>query len=281
LKITNKKNLPSAFVNIANEQREYHDKHYSVTEILSGVREILLKRRHYDELEEDVSDMIWAIWGTAVHKMLEEHDTENVVELEMFHEIRDDYYLTGKCDLYNQDEFSIEDYKTASVWKVVHEDFEDWRKQGLMYAWLAIRQGLIVDKIKFYALLKDWSVSKAKYSKDYPQQAIYTYEVKVDSASLKEIEQFIRTKFDDIIVNEDTIDSELPICTKKERWTTPTVWAVMKKGRKSAVKLYNNKEDLPEEILEPYYIEVRKGEDKKCDNYCLVANECSYYRGGK
>jgi hypothetical protein len=266
--------LPSAFVNIAKEEHERKDKHYSVTEILNGTREILLKRRHWDELTEDVSDMIWAIWGSAVHKLLEEHDKESMTELKMKYEIRDGYYLTGQCDLYNVNQYTIEDYKTASVWKIVNSDFEDWRKQGLMYAWLGVKNGYIVNEVKFYALLKDWSVSKARYDKNYPQQAIFTYSFKVDTAALREIEDWVRLKFEDLIINEDTLDSELPVCTEKERWTTPTKWAKMKEGRKRAVKLYDKKV----EVEEPYYIEERKGEDKKCESYCLVNGKCSYWK---
>jgi len=277
LKITNHKNLPSAFVNIAEDEHERKTKHYSVTEILNGTREILLKRRHWDDLTTDVSDMIWAVWGSAVHELLEKHDTTNITELSLKTEIKDGYYLTGRCDLFNEDKHTIEDYKTASVWKVVNEDYEDWHKQGMMYAWLALKNGLIVNEVKFYALLKDWSVSKARYDKNYPQHPIYTYKFDVDSSALREIESFVRTKFDDLIINEDTLDNELPVCSEKERWATATKWAVMKKGRKSAVKLYENKEDLPD-VLHPYYIEERKGQDKKCENYCLVNGKCSYFK---
>lgn len=275
MKITNKNNLPNAFVNIANEQRDIVDKHYSVTTLLKGTREVLLTRRYKNTLETDVSDMIWAIWGTAVHYVLEQADDKNMVELRLKQEIKDGYYLTGRCDLYNKEEFTIEDYKTASVWKIVNDDLEDWRKQGMMYAWLAIKMGWHVEKIKFHALLKDWSPSKAKRGGNYPQSAIITKEWKVSALDLLDIEEFIKEKFDDLIANEDSLDTELPLCSKEERWGTPTKWAVMKKGRKSAVKLYD---EMPNEVEQPYYIEKREGEDRKCMDYCPAREVCPYWK---
>jgi len=275
MKITNKNNLPSAFVNIAQEQRDIVDKHYSVTTILKGVREILLTRRHNDELESDVSDMIWAVWGTAVHHVLEQADDENVVELSLKKEIKDGYYLTGQCDLYNKHTFTIEDYKTASVWKIVNGDLDDWKKQGMMYAWLAVNMGWHVGKIKFHALLKDWSPAKARQGGNYPKSAITTIEWKVSAYDLLEIEEFIMSKFDKIIANEPIGDDKLPKCSEKERWATPTKWAVMKKGRKSAVKLYDSEEDLPE-VMDPYYVVKREGESRKCMDYCPVREICKF-----
>ena len=80
MKITNVLNLPSAFVNMANEEHEVKDKHYSVTEILSGVREIIFKRRYRNEVTQDVSDMINLIFGSAIHHVLEQADKENITE---------------------------------------------------------------------------------------------------------------------------------------------------------------------------------------------------------
>jgi len=135
MKITNKLNLPSAFVNMANEEHEVKDKCYSVTEILSGVREIIFKRRYKNEITQDVSDMINLIFGSAIHHVLEQADKENITEQRLEVEIQDGYYLTGKFDLFNPETATIEDYKSSTVWKIIFGDFEDWKKQGLMYAW--------------------------------------------------------------------------------------------------------------------------------------------------
>ena len=277
MKITNKNNLPSAFVNIANDERVYKDKRYSVTTILKPTRMILLEKRYADEIEQDVSDMIWSIWGTAVHYVLEQADNYNMTERRFEYPIIKDYHLTGQIDLYNKDTFTIEDYKTASVWKIINNDFDDWYKQGMMYAWLMIKNGFIVEKVKFHALLKDWSVSKAKYDSSYPQQAIYTYEFDVKTHDLVNIQEFIINKFQDIIANENVTDDELPECTKKEKWQDDDKYAVMKNGRKSAIKLYDNEDDAKADTRGDY-VEKREGEPKRCMNYCLVKEKCKFGR---
>jgi hypothetical protein len=260
-------------MNIANEQREIIDKHYSVTTILSPTRMILLNRRYNDEIEQDVSDMIWMIWGTAVHYILEKADNENMTEFRFTQHIKDGYYLTGQIDLYNNDTYTIEDYKTASVWKILYKDFSDWEKQGLMYAWLLISNGIHVEEIKFHALLKDWSSSKAKYDSNYPEHPIYTHTIPVTVQALNEIREYIFNRFDEIIANESS--EELPPCTEAERWATPTKYAHMKKGRKSAIKLYDEYPNIT--LAEDEYIDIREGEDKRCMEYCNVCKKCDYW----
>ena len=79
--ITNKYNLPSALVNLAQEKYEPKNGRFGVTSLLNPTRIELLKRRHYNEITTDVSDMIWLIFGSAVHNVLESHDTTGYAEL--------------------------------------------------------------------------------------------------------------------------------------------------------------------------------------------------------
>ena len=56
--ITNKLNLPKPFVDAVTSDHTYKPHRYSVTEVLGGTCEAILKRRHSGEGEEDVSDMV-------------------------------------------------------------------------------------------------------------------------------------------------------------------------------------------------------------------------------
>ena len=69
--ITNKLGLPQAFVEMAKSDFTAEPKTYRVTSLLKGIRETILEKRHADEIEQDVSDMIWLLFGTAVHGILE------------------------------------------------------------------------------------------------------------------------------------------------------------------------------------------------------------------
>ena len=106
--------------------------------------------------------------------------------------------------------------------------------------------------------------------------------------SRMDIHQEARQSFD--------FDDTMTLCNSDERWARPDKWAVMKKGRKSAIKLFNDKEIAEDHIewkksqpskgskanpylSDDYYVEHRKGDNPRCSgNYCGVAEFCSQYR---
>ena len=87
-----------------------------------------------------------------------------------------------------------------------------------------------------------------------------------------------------VIENFEKSDDEIEPCTPEERWSTPTKWAVMKEGRKTAVKVCATEEEAQsfiddlEKDKDKHTIEVRPGIDKKCEDYCPCASFCSYYK---
>ena len=91
-----------------------------------GIRESILERIA-DEIKRDVSDMIWLLFGTAVHSILErqEEGAEEIKEARIKVPVGD-YILSGQFDLYDAATQTITDYKTTSVWKIIFGDFEDW-----------------------------------------------------------------------------------------------------------------------------------------------------------
>ena len=88
MKITNEHNLPEAFVEMAKQDYEYKEGQYSVTSLLRGLRETILLRRYHDDIEQDVSDMIWLLFGTAIHTILENQETGE-------HEKKEKYTIAG------------------------------------------------------------------------------------------------------------------------------------------------------------------------------------------
>lgn len=298
MKITNKLNLPQPFVDAVTKEYQYKDKQYSVTTILKDVREILLTRRHNNEIEQDVADMIWLIFGTAVHKVLEDSKEEETEfkEEHFVEEVENGYKLSGQADLYNAKEKMITDYKTCSVWKVIYNDWDDYKKQLLMYAWAFKKMGFEVDKGQIVAVIKDHSKTKAKIDSSYPQYPVYKKVFEFTEKDFEEIEKFIKEKFKEISKYENVADDELPICSLENRFNEGNKYAVKKKTNKRALKVYDNLEEAEkhlsqleykvmdkttgeiEEIRNDYEIEVREGEDKKCKDYCSCCNFCSYYK---
>lgn len=291
MKVTNKYGLPQALVDFIKESRFKHtEKHYSVTTILNPTRNILLNRRHEDEIEIDASSCVIQLLGTATHSLLEKFDKTGNAEIYLKQEIVDGYYLTGKCDLYNEETFSLEDYKTANVWKIKFQDFEDWRMQGLMYAWLLRRQGKHVARLKFHAILKDWTARELRLAKMknewYPETPVYTWEHEISEFDMREIEWFIKQKFNEIQIAELLTDDELPDCGKEDTWYTGDKYAVYKDDKAAkAVRVLDTEQEAKDYIENKMsgkgIIKFRKGEYRRCQDYCECCKFCKYYEERK
>ena len=280
--VTNRYNLPQALVNLTKD-KEYIENRYSVTELLLPTREIILNRLYADEIEKDVSDVIPALFGTAVHNVLEANTpllkgllTEQSLECQ-FGEVT----VSGRIDLLDMNNLEITDYKTCSVSKVMREDFEDFKLQGLAYAYMVWKRlGLIIKRLKFPCLLKDWSKIKSASSSNYPSSAIYIWKYDVQESDVDFIERYIKNKLKDI----HDAEISLPMCTDEERWYTGTKYAVYKHaGDKKAAIVCDSEEEAHGYITNKCdgagEIEVRKGEYLKCNHYCDCCKFCE--EGGK
>lgn len=281
MNITNRLNLPQAFVQMAQRDYEYAPNEYRVTSLLKGIRETILERRHSDEIEQDVSDMIWLLFGTAVHSVLEQQQEENCEIKETRVKIPvGEYILSGQFDLYNGETKKITDYKTASVWKIIYGNYEDWKKQLLIYAYMMRSIGFDVDNGEIIALLKDHSKRDAKFKPDYPKLPVHPVNFNFTEQDFADIEQWLEDRFFEISLAEMLPDDKLPLCTPEERFNSGDKYAVMKKGRKTALRVLDSLEEAESYMAEKGgdEIEIRPGEDKKCQDYCSVNQFCSYYK---
>lgn len=273
MKTTNKQNLPEVFVKIAeSNNHEYKENRYSITELLLPTREIILNRLHANHIEVDVSDMIPAMFGTAIHKIFEEAEPENAeVKLELN---LGEYTIVGVIDKLTDD--AIEDYKTCSVSKIMRKDFDDWKSQGFSYAWMwFMLRSEIKRKFRVRALMKDWSKIKAASISDYPQSPIATIEFDIQDSDYDYVESWIKQKLKDIEYGFKF----LPRCTDEERWYTGTKYAVYKKaGDARAAYVADNEDDAHNYITNKCggagEIQVRKGEYLKCKYYCNCNKYC-------
>lgn len=290
MKITNKLGLPKPFVDAVQSNYKPKEHQYSVTTILNPTRQIILSRRYDNLITQDVSNMIWMLFGTALHSVLENaQENENQFKEEYLKQCLDildddlkDYYLSGKADLLDVKEKKMIDYKTTSVFKIQKKDFEDYRKQLLIYSWLFKKIGFEVDKAEIVALLKDWSSTKAKVDKSYPQLQVQVIKFKFTKKDFDDIERLIVNKFKELKLNEQVKDEDLPLCTTEERWNTGDKYAIKKKKNKRADRVYNTLKEAEEHLLRvgenEYEIEYRHGEDKRCIEYCSCHEFCPYYR---
>lgn len=277
--ITNEMGLPESFVNFVSNARHNETGTISATTMLKGEKEIVLTDRHFDEITVDASDMVWATFGSAFH-LLMEHQEDDSFKEERFEVPVGKFTVTGKVDRYDLEREILEDWKTASVWKVIYGDFADWKEQGLTYAWLLKQNGLTVKKCRFVALLKDHSKTEAKRKADYPQKPVYVYEFEVTDEELAAVENRIVSKVAKVASAYELEDDKIAPCTAEERWATADKYAVMKDGRKTALKVCDTKEEAEKLLSElgGTRIEERKGESKKCADYCPCREFCNFWK---
>ena len=278
--LTNKLNLPAGFVKAVSMEKHNADDCLSATTLIQGVKQIILTDRYWDQLEEDVSDRIWAIFGTAVHSLMESEGEYDFTEQVISHRVGA-INVTGKIDCYNMNEGIIDDYKTASVTKIKFGDFTDWYLQGMIYAWLLVKNKFTVNLCRFISLLKDHSKTDAIRDYQYPQNPVFVYEFPVTNKDLFKIGIYIKNKVEDHQRCVTLLDKEIPPCSPEERWERPPKFAVMKNGLKRAVRLFDRREDanfLAETKGENHYVEFRKGESIKCRSYCLCNRFCNFYQ---
>lgn len=275
--VSNKLNLPAALVQAVSTERHNEKGCYSATTLLKGACETVLTERHFEEIEVDASDSIWQVFGSAVHSIFEKQN-DNSFKEESFSVPVYNSKVTGRVDSYDIENEIIVDWKTASVWKVQFADFDDWKKQGLIYAWLMKQSGLEVKKCRFIALLKDHSKSKARTDANYPKSPVYVFEFAVTESDLEEIETFIKGRILELENAEKIEDEKLTPCSKTERWASDDKFAIMKTGRKTALKLCETEEEAKEllEKLGGTSIEYRPAESRKCKDYCNVCKWCPF-----
>ena len=288
--LTNNLNLPQPFVDAATSDHEYKPYRYSVTEVLGGTCEAVLKRRHQGEQEEDVADRVWAIFGTAVHKVLQEAEATDTQLQENWLSVPikgTKYELSGIFDLYDDSTKTVTDWKTCATWKVIFGDFEDWRKQTLMYCWMLRQLDIDARRGEIVAIMRDHNMRKAKTEKDYPKHPVYRIGWDFTDEDFESIENEVWHWFSEVSHEETVDDDYLEPCSPEQRWHKSVKWAVKKKGRKTAVRVYESEKDARVRAMEEnkkadsndlYYVEFREGEDTRCQSYCLVAQFCPYGR---
>ena len=273
---TNRLDLPQAYVDavVANEE-EHVKADFSVTELLKGDTEIALNMLHGSELVCDVSDRFNTLLGSAIHSILEKFGGQES-EIYMVADI-DGTLVSGTADRIDDD--LITDWKSCASWKITYNDFDDWRKQLIAYAflwWGHTRKTILNGRI--IAFIKDWSPTQAERDKSYPQSPVVPINFKWTYEDMMEVPVKWSEKIDRIhsIINR----MEFPPCSEEDRWHEPDKWALMKTGRKTAIKLYDSEKEADDACTENgMHVEYRPGNDKKCDRYCDVGRcgFCPHY----
>ena len=247
----------------------------SVTQLIDSPQILSLRKEHKNEISEDVSNRVWAVWGSAVHSVCELANMSNSKTLveKRFHQEYDKYTVSGQVDVYDIGESTIYDIKTVSAYALMHGVKPAWEQQLNVLVDLMTESGWGVERLFIVAFAKDWSQKAASNSANYPQDPLTI--VPIDLWKKKDRKEYISKR-----MQRHFWDNK--ICTKEEKWQSEDKFAVMKKGKTRAVKLFDTKDDANDFIImqkdqEELYLEDRPGYSMRCKMYCNVKQFCPQY----
>jgi len=279
--------LPEPIVEaVRNDGYDPGDCDISVTQLIGPPQIRKLRQLHEDEISEDASGRIWALLGQAVHIILERASKTATVEKRLFAEVNG-YTISGQLDRVAYEPCKLTDYKVTSAWTFIGGLRPDWISQLNCYAFLCLANGILVDELEIVAIYRDWSQAQAKRRQDYPESQVARLPVSLwpEGFALGYIQGRLFMHF----------DLEMRPCTDEERWAKPEKWAVMKKGRKSALRVLGSKQeallwatekghiDAATDVAGPhrwksgYYLQERPREYPRCERYCAVSSFCDQW----
>ncbi len=280
MRITNHHNFPAPVVNALTMYEQGGEKvsGLRVTTLIGSPRVSVLRRKYSQHLEEDVSDLVFRVFGSAVHKIFEDAADNSSVSEERLSVNVGGVPLTGAIDyqFVSDDGVDIKDYKTCKAFKITKGDYSDWENQLNVYSFLVRHaKHLSVSSLSVIAIIKDWSLEGTRRNADYPAAALQ--EISIPLWSPDKQDSYVQ---DRVRLHQRASFDELPECTDEERWYVPGKFALHKRGRKRAIGLYDSHADAEfhRNGDSDLYIEERKGFSRKCTDYCNVAPFCSQFQ---
>jgi hypothetical protein len=234
------------------------------------------------------------LWKTMVTRYKSDRKNEMIVERRLYYtDPESGKKVSGQIDLVYPDTV-ITDYKTMSIWEGVY-GLKDEKIQQLNIYNLLAREGVDAEgnpsdldnprQLQIVAIYRDWSKVKAFDAKirgdKYPQRQVAVF--KIERWDPEKTKKFIAER---IKVHMDAeartaAGTPLPTCTKEERWARDSKYAVMKSGRKKALRVLDSYDEALKWIDREgkgETVEERPGKSTRCQyGYCSVAPFCSQW----
>lgn len=324
--ITNTECLPDLLYDACSHTFEPVDGEVHVTQLIGPSQIDYLRREHWAELVEDASSRLWALMGQGMHAaiandgrieharrivrdmvlkwddsdrdiqlcvlkdLLESMDSNNQsgIESTLKLALANGWTLIGTNDHYDEDEETIRDWKMTSIWSVLNADHQDWVRQLNVYAYMRRKLGYEVKHLEVWALIRDWQKREALYGGNPKYPFCPFTRITIPLWSLAQQEEYV---YERLI----QIDGKPQPCTAEEMWEKPTVFKVMKKGKKKAhiashyvddkrVPLLSTAEALAAAAKKGvvvdgknFFIQKTPGERTRCEMYCSVRDYCKQY----
>jgi len=266
----------------------------SVTSLNTPPQKLHLIKRHYRDIWIDpIKDCWHSMMGNVIHWVLEKYAATKperfIAESRMGVEVNVDgktCYLHGKFDLYDKDEFALEDWKLTSATNMIYPKTM-YELQLNVLRYIMVNNGYRVDKLKNIYLFPH--LDKTKFSNPlYPQRHERTVDVPI--MPMADVLEYIKSRFRIHIENKNAKDIDLTPCSDEDRWVRGTYYAIYlrkkggKKGEKqefssraafkadtkSALFAYRKENKISKEDV---FYKTFKGEAKAC-GFCKAASFC-------
>ena len=266
---------------------------------------IKLLRTQHPDIESSTSDHLDVMIGDFVHnevqRKIREVKTNCYIEHPLPIKVKGelgDWTLSGRIDILemiSDKEVKIGDIKATSAYQVqtlrrelnTFKWSDDWRDlkhkyfyQLNAYAEGMRQQGHDVKELYLLVYCKHWT-KRLSYEDNFPKYPFDYMEIPILKS--EEIQEYLtecvnRHQAQDFGYSEHNV---LPSCSKKDLWLDEhKEWAVMVKGKKRAVKLFQDKSEAESyaESIDKSFIEHRPmGLPMRCKEYCLYNQVCPQY----
>jgi len=279
--ITNNKNHPQNIVRAIAPDRPYtpNPGRIGVTGLIDAPLPRTLKLRHYDEIVEDVDDMLYMFYGNLADEVVKQAAGPwDLVSVKIEIPTTSGLVLVGKPDIISLKEKLIRDIKFTGAYSVIYKSsIEKWTQQLNVYDWMVrLEMGSLiqVEGLEIQALLRDFTKYKAMADEDYPNSGINI--IPIPRWSDGEQRDYIESRLKD---HEDNPERE---CTPAEKWQESITYAVIKGNNKRATRVLDTEAKAIEYIKEKEVVGARvvkrKGKNKKCQDFCRVNKFCPYFK---
>ncbi len=183
--------------------------------------------------------------------------------------------ITGKFDFIG--EGIVQDFKTASVWSYQKQvNASKQTLQGSIYRWLDPKL-ITADEMHIHHIFMDWKQGMVRTDPTYPAQRFKRQIFPL--LSVKEVDNYIRRKVDEIETLFDAPEEDLPECDAEDLWRSEPVFKYYKNPTKTArsTKNFDNKHDAQLRYVEDGsvgFVKEVPGQVTAC-KYCPAFAACS------
>ncbi len=298
--ITNRLSLPAPIIK-ALERDTYTagDGDFTCTELISPPKIAALRFRHKEEIFEDAADLLYSLLGSALHGVLEQSGMKTEgYNVETRHYAQyGRWKVSAKYDAFFVDGKKLSDYKQTTTYAFQRDKDGKMEIKKEWYAQLNIQADILrrdigadIQELEIVGFLRDWQPTKALKDELYPQNQIIIMSIPI--AKPENIEKYVLERCALHQAARDQANDDLiPECNKEERWEEADKFAVMKKGLKRAVRLFDSELEAigfmmgvgTEAEAGTYSMETRPGFARRCLGigkkvYCPARNFCHHYK---